>query len=52
MLTSELISHLRKFYSDTSRTKEETLEGLQELQSELEILIQTLEDEIDEQDNA
>lgn len=42
MTIEEVIKTLRTYYSDTSRTKEDTLAELQELQDEIEILIDTL----------
>ena len=41
----ELSDLVNRFFSDTSRSSEETLDGLQEIQEEIEGLIQLLESE-------
>ena len=52
MLKSELIKILRDFQRDeTTRTKQETLEILQEVMEELDMLMSALECDMDEGDN-
>jgi soluble cytochrome b562 len=39
-----IIDTIKKFYGDTSRSRKETREDLEELREELDMLIETLED--------
>lgn len=41
----ELLGHVRAFYSDTSRSREETAVMLEELQEEIGTLVESLEDD-------
>ena len=43
--TNSLIEDVKEYYSDTLRTREECLDGLRELQSELEMTIDALTSE-------
>ncbi|HFL2868639.1 TPA: hypothetical protein ACGWVL_003013 [Pseudomonas aeruginosa] len=40
----QLLEAIRSYYGDTSRTREATREGLEEAQSEIETLIDSLAD--------
>ncbi len=39
----EIKKDLQEFFSDTERTPGETLDGLEEIQSEVEVMIESLE---------
>lgn len=39
-----MMDALQKFYDDTSRSREETREGLQKVRDELDLLIESLGD--------
>ncbi|MDG9784667.1 hypothetical protein [Metapseudomonas otitidis] len=41
----QIVETIKEFYGDTSRSREETREALEEVRDELEILIESLEDE-------
>lgn len=41
----QLQSAVRQFYGDTSRSREETREALEELASDIEVMIESLQDE-------
>lgn len=43
MAREELLKAIRDFYEDTTRTSEETLEGLQDALQDIQALIETLE---------
>lgn len=41
-MTNELIEAIRRFFSDTSRTREETKDGLLEARDEIDMLLEAL----------
>lgn len=43
MTRNQLLEAIRDFYEDTTRTSEETLEGLQDALEDIQVLIETLE---------
>ena len=43
MTREQLLKAIRDFYEDTTRTSEETLEGLQDALQDIQALIETLE---------
>ena len=43
MTREQLLRAIRDFYEDTTRTSEETLEGLQDALEDIQVLIETLE---------
>lgn len=43
MTREQLLSAIRDFYEDTTRSTEETLEGLQDALEDIQALIETLE---------
>ena len=43
MTEEELLDTIRAFYTDTSRTKEETVEGLQNALEDIQMYIEALE---------
>jgi hypothetical protein len=43
MTREQMLSAIRDFYEDTTRTSEETLEGLQDALEDIQVLIETLE---------
>ena len=45
MTEQELKAAIQKFYSDQSRSREQTKEGLEDALDEIEMLIETLEDD-------
>lgn len=45
MRIEDVMEVVREYYGDTSRSREDTREGLEELVAEVETLIETLEDE-------
>lgn len=47
MKYDEMKAAVEKFFSDTTRGKEETLHGLEAIQSEIEIMIDSIENDID-----
>jgi hypothetical protein len=44
MTTEELMNALKKYYGDTSRSREETREGLEEVRDQINLLIDSLGD--------
>lgn len=44
MSIEEILEAIQAYYGDTSRSREETREGLDEVAGELETLLETLED--------
>ena len=44
MSLDEAKAALNKFFGDTSRTREQTREGLEELRDDIDVMIETLED--------
>lgn len=44
MTTQDLLDAIQRFYADKSRSREETLEGLEETRDHLELLIDSLKD--------
>ena len=49
MEASEIIEMIQSFYGDKSRTQQETLDGLGEIGSEVDGMIECLESEIGEE---
>ena len=50
MEASEIIEMIQSFYGDRSRTKQETLDGLNEIGAEVEGMIDCLDSEIEKEE--
>ena len=44
MTTQELMEAIQRYYGDTSRSREETREGLEEVRDQIDLLIDSLGD--------